>query len=499
MKTTSSISLWIAVLMGISLLVTSASATNSKPPGTPQLLKQSEDWREDYAYHLGVEAYIFSLPWAFLPHIRYAWVVKNESKKDVTLYMGLNRWWHGKKYITAEYRNGGSPNNDTLYSMSILDLRKEPIILSVPKMGDRYYTFELASMTSDNFGYVGKRTTGSKAAHYAIVGPDWKGKLPKGVHSVAPSDGYKLLGDTGLPYVVSPNNTAIMFGRTAVHGADDVAAVNKLQDQYTLTPLSLWGKKNAKLPPADHNVFKPFDRKTDPLADWKNINKEMTANPPLAQHAALVKQFKTIGIGPGMDVTTMDAATQKGLVRAARDGFALFQRMGKDAVGGKKMNGFSYFPKTFGSAGYYGDFPTRAAQCLLGIISNDPEEAVYLNTHVDPEGNKLNGANKYTLKFESGKLPEVKEFWSLTMYDLTNNLVKNPINRYAIGSLSGGFEKAKDGSLTFYIQNESPGKNKEANWLPAPTGDFWVVFRTYGPGKDILEQTWEMPGVVKVK
>jgi hypothetical protein len=118
---------------------------------------------------------------------------------------------------------------------------------------------------------------------------------------------------------------------------------------------------------------------------------------------------------------------------------------------------------------------------------------------VDSEGNTLNGSNSYTLTFESGKLPDVKEFWSLTMYDLTNNLVKNPINRYAIGSLAGGFKKAKDGSLTFYIQNESPGKDKETNWLPAPKGDFWVVFRTYGPGKEILEQTWEMPGLMKVK
>lgn len=133
----------------------------------------------------------------------------------------------------------------------------KPNKLSVPDMGDRYYTFELGSATSDNFGYVGKRTTGSKAARYAIVGPDWKGKLPKGVRSVAPSIGYKTLGDTGVPYVFSPTNTVYVLGRTAVKGKDDVAAVNKLQDQYKLTPLSLWGKPDAKLPPADHNAWKP--------------------------------------------------------------------------------------------------------------------------------------------------------------------------------------------------------------------------------------------------
>ena len=153
-----------------------------------------------------------------------------------------------------------------------------------------------------------------------------------------------------------------------------------------------------------------------------------------------------------------------------------------------------------GSAGYFGDLTTRAAiQCLLGIISNDSEEAIYINTHNDAEGKKLTGASNYTMHFAPGKLPDVKEFWSLTMYDLTNNLVKNPIDRYNIGSLVGGFTKAKDGSLTLYIQKDSPGKDKESNWLPAPDGDFWVVFRTYGPGKSLIEQTWEMPGLVKVK
>lgn len=453
------------------------------------------DWREDYAYHLGMQAYTFSYPWIYLSQLKYLWVVKNELQKDVTLYMGLNRWWHGRKYVTAEYRDGGAPNNDTLYSMSILDLKKEPVILTVPDTGDRYYTFEFASMSSDNFAYVGKRTTGTKAGNYLIAGPGWDGKLPEGVKLPAPSNGVKFVGRKAT----SPTNNVYLFGRTAVHGADDVAAVNALQDQYKLTPLSLWGVKDAKLPPADHQVDKPFAKKTDPLAEWKIINREMTANPPMKRFDALVNQFKTIGIGPGMDVTKMDAPTQRGLIRAAKDGLDFLDRMGSDAVGAKKMNGFSYMPKTFGSAGYFDDLNTRAIQCKLGIISNDPEEAVYLNTHADSEGQKLNGANKYALHFEAGKLPTVNEFWSLTMYDMSNNLVDNPLDRYNFTSLTENYKVAEDGSLTFYIQNESPGEEKESNWLPAPEGDFWVVLRTYGPGKEILEQTWDMPGVVKIK
>ncbi|MFC1578912.1 DUF1254 domain-containing protein [Pseudomonadota bacterium] len=496
MKTNKLVTLTLVGIMSISFVAMPISAASPKPSDSAAAVTGAAiDWREDYAYHLGIQAYTFSYPWLYLSTLKYLWVIKNEPHKDVTLYMGLNRWWHGRNYITADYRDGGSPNNDTLYSMSILDLSKEPIILTVPDTGDRYYTFEFASMSSDNFGYVGKRTTGTKAGHYAIVGPDWKGTLPEGVKLPAPADGVKHIGGKAT----SPTNNVFVFGRTAVRGPDDVAAVNKLQDQYKLTPLSLWGKQDAKLPHADHNVPVPFDKKSDPLADWKTINREMTANPPMARFDQLVKQFKTIGIGPGQDVSKMDAATQRGLARAAKDGLELLDRMGADAVGGKKMNGFSYFPETFGSAGYFDDLNTRAIQCKLGVISNDAEEAVYLNTHKDTDGQKLNGANNYVIRFEAGELPKVKAFWSLTMYDMTNNLVANPLNRYNFTSLTGDFNKAKDGSLTFYIQNKSPGKDKESNWLPSPTGDFWVVLRTYLPGEEIINQTWNMPGLVKVK
>ena len=153
-----------------------------------------------------------------------------------------------------------------------------------------------------------------------------------------------------------------------------------------------------------------------------------------------------------------------------------------------------------GSAGYLNDFVTRAAlQCRLGIISNDPTEAIYLIAHKDSEGNKLDGANNYTLDFRPEEIPKVEEFWSLTMYDLTNNLVANPINRYKIGSLTENYRKAEDGSLTVYIQNLSPGKDKEANWLPSPKEDFYLVFRTYGPSKSFVEQTWEIPALTKMK
>jgi hypothetical protein len=454
---------------------------------------KATDWREDYAYNLGVQAYIFSFPWVYLPQLRYAWVTQPRNPELVP-YMAFNHFWHSRNLTSPAYQDGGSPNNDTLYSVTWLDLSKEPVILSHPDMGDRYFTFEIASMTSDNFAYIGKRTTSGKAGNYLIAGPNWKGELPKGVQLPAQSSGTKLMS---LP-PTSPTANVLILGRTAVMGPKDTKVVNKLQDQYTLTPLSLWGKTDAMFP-ENRETWRPYDSKTDPLADWKTINRSMAENPPLAQNNLMLKQFKAIGVGPGVDVEAMDDATKRGLARAAKKGRELLAAASETGVG-KVINGWNFTPNTMGSAGYWGDFLTRGAiQCLGGIISNDPEEAVYPLTQVDADGDRLTGARKYMMIFASGNMPKVDAFWSLTLYDAKHNLVANSINRYAISSNSGGYKQGADGSLMLYIQRESPGKDKEANWLPTPEGEFSLVFRTYLPAQEILDQTWEIPGLVKAK
>jgi len=208
----------------------------------------TDDWREQYAYTLGVQAYVFAFPWSYLPELRYTWVTQ-KPEGESTVYAPLNHFWHLRKLADASYRDGGSPNYDTLYSIAWLDVGKEPVILSHPDMGERFITFEIASMTSDNFDYAGSRATGSKAAHFAITGPDWEGDLPDGVKQLE----------------ASPTTAVLIFGRTAVTGPEDVPAVNRLQDQYKLTPLSLWGKADAKVPES-RDVWKPFDRNEDPLS-----------------------------------------------------------------------------------------------------------------------------------------------------------------------------------------------------------------------------------------
>ena len=320
------------------------------------------DWREQYAYTLGVQAYVFSFPWSYLPELRYAWVTQEPSNAS-TPYAPLNHFWHMRQLADADYRDGGSPNYDTLYSLAWLDVGQEPVILSHPDVKDRYFSFQIACMSSDNVDYVGSRTTGSEAGHFAITGPDWKGELPPGVKRLKPS----------------PTAAVLVFGRTAVAGPEDVPAANRLQNQYKLTPLSLWGKAKAQVPDR-RDVFKPFDREQDPRNEWRTINRAMTENPPLERNAFMVELMKTIGVGPGQDVDAMDEATQRGLARAAKDGRTLLFNITTSGYG-KQVNGWTYPPSSIGRAGYQGDFRTRGAvQCMGGIISNDPEENIYLNT-----------------------------------------------------------------------------------------------------------------------
>lgn len=441
------------------------------------------DWREQYAYTLGVQAYVFGFPYVYLPTLRWAWVTVPKPPGSVTPYAPLNHFHHVRNLADATYRDGGSPNNDTLYSIAWVDIGKEPVILSHPDMGDRYFTFEIASLDSDNFAYVGKRTTGGNAGSFALVGPGWKGALPAGI--------------TLLPASRTPS--VLILGRTLVDGPADVPAVNALQERYTLIPLSLWGRKDVKLPES-RDVWKPFDAKTDPLAEWKTMNRAMTEEPPEARLEKLVDLFSKIGVGPGQDVDKMDEATRRGLARAAVDGRMLLNGAVRGGLG-KRVNGWSIPPRNFGRAGLSDDFLLRGSlQCLGGIIANEPEEAVYYNTTTDGNGQSFDSSTRYTMHFAPTALPKVNGFWSVTMYDTTYNFTPNPINRYAIGDRTQGLKKDADGGLTLYIQSTSPGEEKESNWLPSPkTGSFFIVMRTYLPGRDIVEQRWAPPPVAPVR
>jgi hypothetical protein len=442
-----------------------------------------EEREEALAYSLGTHAYTFGFPWVYLSQLRYMWTQVSPPEGALIPYAAVNTFYQTDRLVDATYRDGGSPNNDTLFSVAWIDVRDEPIILSHPDINDRYFTFEIASMDSDNFAYVGLRETGSKAGDFAIVGPDWEGELPEGVQAIPRSR----------------TNTVLMLGRILVDGQEDIPNAQAYMAQYRLTPLSQWG--NGKEPVVKpRKVLVPFDRKTDPLADWKTMNAAMTQAPPEARHHALLDQFATLHIGPGQDVEKASAATKRGLASAAKDSLAMFSRVVQNGIG-RSVNGWTYPPEVMGRAGESNNFLIRATvQCLTGIISHDQEEAIYLNAFTDFNKDILHGDNAYTIRFSADNLPPINDlgFWSMTLYGLDYNLVDNEIDRYSIGNRTKSLLYGEDGSLTLYVQAERPVGDKAANWLPSPTGrEFYVVLRTYLPKAPLITQSWAPPALNK--
>ena len=449
----------------------------------PGNANQTEEEKEEaFAYSLGTHAYTFGFPWVYLSQLRYMWTQIDTGTPTIP-YAAVNTFFETDRLADASYRNGGSPNNDTLFSVAWIDVADEPIILSHPDINDRYFTFEMASMDSDNFAYVGLRETGSKAGDFAIVGPNWEGTLPEGVQEIPRSR----------------TNSILILGRILVDGKEDIASAKALMTQYRLTPLSQWG--NGKKPVINpRKVLVPFDRKTDPLADWKTMNAAMTLDPPQDTHKNLVDQFTTLHIGPGQDVEKASEATKRGLARAAKDSLAMFSKVIQNGVG-RSVNGWTYPPEVMGRAGQSNNFLIRAAlQCLTGIISHDQEEAIYLNTFSDFNNDVLHGDNAYTIRFTEDNLPPINDqgFWSMTLYGLDYNLVDNEIDRYSIGNRTKNLVYGEDGSLTLYVQAKKPVGDKAANWLPSPAGsEFYLVLRTYLPKAPLIAQEWAPPALNK--
>ncbi len=427
------------------------------------------DWREMNAYALGVQAYIYTFPWSYMTDQRWF--------RSADVGHQANRLFHFRDLKDASHVDGGSPNNDTLYSRSWLYLKDEPVILSVPAISDRYHSVELTDYMDDNFAHVGTRTTGDGAGTFAIIGPGWKGSLPAGVTALLPSS---------TPW-------AFLQVRTAVKDASDLDAAHAIQDRYKLTPLSQW-ENPAASPVKSGEIWQPLDRAAHPLNEWRTINRAMVEVPADPRDADLLQSFARIGVGPGLDVDKLDASTKRGLARAAVDGRTIINGAFAGGYRQTNVNGWNYPPPETGRMTQTRDWLLRALHPAAGFNANDPIEAVYLNVSVDGDGKKLSGANRYVIHFAKGAEPKVKAFWSLTTYNLKYNLVANPINRYSVGDRSG-LKRDADGGLTIYLQKDSPGADKESNWLPAPDGPFFLFLRAYLPGEDIVNQTWQPPKI----
>ena len=438
-------------------------------------------WLSELVYAAGVQAFIYGFPYISYAELRHAWVTEDRDP-EVVPYAAVNHFWHASRLLDATYRDGGSPSTDCLYSFAWVDLRQEPVILSHPDMGDRYFTFQLAGFTSDNFGYVGQRTTGSAAGDFAIVGPGWRGELPPGVRRAEPA----------------PTPWVLLLGRTAVTGAADIPAARALQQRYRLTPLSLWGVEGADVP-ARRDVYAPPPA-SDPLAPWKTLNAMLVENPPPPHHSVVLEQFRRMGIGPGLDVETQPSAVKEALARAAVDGMTMLRQQFLSGGWAEQVAGWRYPPAEEGRFG--DDFLRRAGdQCLAGIAANDPAESVYLLNFQDADGAPFSPDGRYELRFSAHELPPVEAFWSLTAYTADDlNLIPNSADRYSVGDHTDGMTLDADGGLTVHLQPEEPAGVASANWLPTSGHRAWfLILRLYRPGSAVLSGRWRCPAVRRVE
>lgn len=394
------------------------------------------------------------------------------------------------RYPPADYRGVSAPNADTLYSIAWLDLA-EPQVFSHPDMGDRFYLFEMTDLWMTDFETPGKRTAGGNAANYLITGPGWKGTVPAGMKRIPVATRYMVI-----------------LGRTYADGTEqDYKTVNALQAQYKITPLSAWGKPYTPVAPPVTNPGFSMTDKPQPVIlamgteGYFNLMAKLMggAAPPAPIDAPMLARMARIGIVEGrpFEMSKLDPAVQAALKDIPQ---AALKKIEANRGGlGKIVNGWSI---TTGLGIYGTDYMKRAVVAAFGWPANRQEDAVYPYTEVDSAGQKLTGANKYTLTFAKGATPPVNGFWSITMYQIDQGwwFVPNPLNKFTVSPRNNPKYNA-DGSLTLYFQNESPGKDKEANWLPAPKGDFIPMLRMYWP-KDttpsIINGSWTVPAVVKV-
>ena len=468
-----------ATLGGLSLLAGTAVSTVSRAE-LGSFLGIGEGL-EDFI--LATDAYIYGYPLVTMEMTRR--VITN-----VTAPVGtrgpMGQIIKLRKYPDASFRDVTAPNADTLYTMSFFDVGKEPWVLSIPDMNGRYALFPMLDGWTTVFQVPGKRTTGTGAQTYAVTGPGWKGTLPAGVKEFK-----------------SPTNIVWLLGRIYCTGTpEDYAEVHKLQDQLQLVPLSSYGKPYT--PPAG-TVDPSIDMKTavreqvnrmDAVAYFTLLCKLMRDNPPAAADAPQLAKFARIGIVPGQDfdATKLKADFVKRVPEVGFDRIMLQFKINKDV---NEENGWGYITKT----GVYGtDYLMRALITAIGLGANRPQDAVYPTSLKDGEGRKYSGENKYVMHFPEGQLPPAEGFWSLTMYDASYFFVNNPLNRYSI-SARQNLKANPDGSTDLYIQKDSPGAEKEANWLPAPSGDFVLMLRLYWPDESdpsIIDGSWKIPPVKKV-
>jgi len=447
---------------------------------------QQEALAPDEARAIASEAYVYGFPMVMNYKTMFMYVLDESSPeyKGTFNFLGCEA-----RVFTPDDKVVVSPNSDTPYCMFWVDLRSEPVVLSVPEMEpERFYHFQLIDLYTHNFDYVGTLSTGNGEGKYLIAGMDWTGDVPEGINEV-------LRCETSIFFAVV---------RTQLFNAADLENVKSIQGEYRLQGFSEYLGKElpAAQPTPDIPEWKEGDQFSAAMFTYLDALFDLIE--PVPEEMELFQRFTRIGLGidEPFDINKFDDEIRQAIEEGAKEGFLeieAFIRMDlADPLASTKIFGTRDFLSKSARNNYnLTDFYLlRAAAAHIGLYGNSGEEAAYPIYMTDGDGNALNAAeNKYSLTFQKDGFPPVKAFWSLTMYDgPTQLLIDNPLDRYLLNSpMMDQFVLADDGSLTFYIQKESPGKELESNWLPAPDGPFYAVLRLYGPDQSVLEGEWTNP------
>jgi hypothetical protein len=432
----------------------------------------------DEAAGIAQEAYIYFYPLVLMDVSR-----KHFTNIEPEKMFGrgpMNTFSHTRTFPPATVRGATHTNFDTLYSSGWLDLGKEPVVISVPDTQGRYYLLQLLDMWMDSFAGIGKRTTGTGAGNFVVVGPSWQGELPPGLQRIS-----------------APTPFIWVIGRTRTDGPQDYDAVHKVQNGYKMALLSQWGKP----PKVDAVIIDPsVDMHTPPVEQVKKMTPDayfayaaelLKVNGPHLIDQPALARMKRLGIEAGRNFDP--SKVSPGIRRAFEAAPAAAQNamIAEWPKVGRNANGWVMNT----DSGVYGaNYLKRGAVAMFEIGMNLPEDSIYPDTGISP----LDGHNKYIIHFAKGALPPVNEFWSVTLYDLQGYPVPNPSDRYTLGDRSN-LKLNADGSLDIYLQSENPGPDKESNWLPTPAQPFSLHARLYSPRKSAIDGTWAMPPVEQVR
>ncbi|HEY0503394.1 MAG TPA: DUF1254 domain-containing protein [Lysobacter sp.] len=481
-----SIRAWLQATMVLILALAGCSRQEPAAPpaaSAPTAAEGKAALSADEARAIARDAYVYGFPMVDSYRIQHAYFV---DKQNPEYKGGWNQVLNTARVYTPDDKAIQTPNSDTPYSSVGFDLRAEPLVFTVPKIEkNRYFSLQFIDLYTHNFAYVGSRATGNDGGNFLLAGPNWNGETPRGITSV-------IRSETELGSVLY---------RTQLFGPSDLENVKKIQAGYKVQPLSAFLGQPAPPPAPAIDFIKPLTNEQERTSPefFEVLNFLLRYAPTVPSEVELMQRFGKLGIGPGGSFRVADLspetlqAVKDGMADAWKEHDALKQKLDAGEVTSGELFGTREFLKN--------NYLNRMLAATAGIYGNSRDEAIYPALVLDAGGQRLDGSNKYLLRFAPGQLPPVNAFWSVTMYELPSSLlVANPINRYLINSaMLPQLKKDPDGGITLHVQHESPGKALESNWLPAPKGPFLMAMRLYWPKPEALDGTWKAPKVEKVQ